>query len=172
MRWNLNEWLRIASNLAVLIGLILIYAEIHNNTFVTRAVLIDSGMVQWSEVQRGFVDEGMAEVWVKAMSSPTDLTAAERARLNERFERLLLLYLRERVFVDFDIYEEWEGIIGATAFFFTNPYGRAFWAVRREGIDSRMVAAVDRALEGLDSDVYAQLDSAIVKELEQQQKRP
>lgn len=171
MQWKVDDWLRIASNVAVLIGLILIYLEIQNNTFVTRAELIDSGYLQLNEIQRDLVDDGMASVWIKSMEAPTELTAAERVRLNDRFQRLLLLYTRERVFTSLDVYEEWQGIVRATAsVFFGNPYGRAFWAVRRESVNPEIAAAVDSILaESQSSNVYADFDLAIQRELERQQ---
>jgi len=168
MRWNLNEWLRIASNLAVLVGLALIYAEIQNNTHVTRALLVDSGYSQASDVYSDFVDAGMAEVWTKSITSPSELTMAERAQLNERLESLLILYTRERFFTNLDIYQEWEGIVRTTAgVFLENPYGQAYWSVRRESYNSEIVDAVDRVLAGFPAtNVYADFDSAILRELE------
>lgn len=169
MRWNPSEWLRITSHLAVLIGLVLIYAEIQNNTHVTRAVLIDSGFVQISGLYGDFVDEGMANVWTKAVNEPAELTLAERALLNERLERWLILYTRERYLTNLGIYEEWEGMIPiSVGTFFSNPYGRAFWAVRRNTFNPEIASAVDRALAGTGgANVYSEFDSAILTQLEQ-----
>lgn len=168
-RPDFSNWLTVASHLAVLIGLVLIYIEIQQNTLVTRAALVDSGYSQIAELYRSFGEGEMATITIKAMGSPAELSAEERVKYNERLERLLILYGRERFFVQLGIFEEWHGIVNTTAgTFLSNEYGRAYWQVRRAGYNPEITAVVDARLEQLNGrNLYLEFDQAVVDMLAQ-----
>jgi hypothetical protein len=139
-------------------GLVYVAMQLDQNSSLLRTLLLfdeSPSYVQWEQKMLG---ENPAEVWEKSLVSPEALTHSE--------QRIIEAYLWSGI-------EQWlglyrlaqEGLIGASwktrvsgeaSYLLGNAYGRAFWSVRRTGIESKeFVAIVD---EYIRSDSFSALE--------------
>ncbi len=78
---NLNEYLQLAASIGVIIGLALVGYEIRENNRIAQnqaAIEMNSLYSDWTTI---LADKDMAELWVKSLQSPDELTLVDLTRL-------------------------------------------------------------------------------------------
>jgi|GEM_PF-1766430 len=150
--------IEIIAAIAMIGGLVLVAMQLDQNSSLLRTQLLfdeSRSYVQWEQKMLG---ENPAEVWEKSLVSPEELTLSKQriieAYLWSGIEQWLGLY---RLAQQGLIGAEWKTRVSAEAnYLLGNTYGRAFWSVRRTGIESKeFVAVVDGYLK---SDRFSALE--------------
>ena len=78
---NMNDNLQLAASVGVIIGLILVMYEIREtNTIAENQAAIEMNSL-YSEWTKAMMDESMAELWLKSIDSPEELTRIDLIRL-------------------------------------------------------------------------------------------
>lgn len=78
---NVNDILQLAASIGVIIGLILVMYEIREtNKIAENQAAIDMNGL-YNEWTSALMDEGMAELWLKSLETPEDLTRVDLIRL-------------------------------------------------------------------------------------------
>jgi hypothetical protein len=82
---RLTQWLTIGSNIAVLVGLILVAVQIFQNTEITKAQLANDYYLMDMQLELNMMGESPIGLWVKAVNSPDEITATDAAVLDRYF---------------------------------------------------------------------------------------
>lgn len=80
VRWaseRFNRWLTLAANLGVLLGLIVLIFEVRQNAALSRIGLEAERAAAQARYEQHIANPDMAEVWMKAVYTPEDLTPSE-----------------------------------------------------------------------------------------------
>ena len=85
MKIKPEQWLTIGSNLAVLVGLILVGVQIYQNTEITKAQLANDFYLKDMELALSIMGDTPAESWIKAIYSPDEITPVDAAVLEAHF---------------------------------------------------------------------------------------
>jgi ketosteroid isomerase-like protein len=80
---RLNEWLSIATNLAVLAGLIILVVEIRQNSTAIRSGVLQAVTTESSPLNLALAsDSALRETWILGMRNPGGLTESQRLQFN------------------------------------------------------------------------------------------
>ena len=124
-----RDWLQICSNIAIVVGLIVVIYELNQNNHRVRAQLVMDDyanvLSHWSDL----MGDDPAAAIAKAMQDPSMLTPSDRiivdAHLRRAYTRLhSTMYFAE----DLEIFTFWEDIArSAISEEFSYPYAREWW---------------------------------------------
>lgn len=108
---SIELWISIAANAGVIIGLVLVYVQIKQNTDITKAQIRADYHLQDMELELKMMGDHPVASWTKAIYSPEELTNEDRAILDRYFNYgLIRIYhmqaMREFGLVDDDLTEE------------------------------------------------------------------
>ena len=82
-RSRLNEWLTIATNVAVVIGIIILAIEIRQNSVALRFNVLQSVSTESNPLNLALAtDASMRETWVLGLREPDSLTESQKLQLN------------------------------------------------------------------------------------------
>lgn len=80
-RWN--EWLSIATNIAVVAGIIILAIEIRQNSVALRSNVLQSVSTESNPLNLAIAtDASMRETWVQGLRDPDGLTESQKLQLN------------------------------------------------------------------------------------------
>ncbi len=86
---NLNKWLTLAANLAILAGIVLLVLEIQQNTTATKISSLGSTLSQYNHFRENIVrDREVAELWENGLNEE-DLDGPDSIRYNMLVSELL-----------------------------------------------------------------------------------
>jgi hypothetical protein len=107
-------------------------------------------------------------MYLKGLYAPAELTVAERFRLNEFYESVLISYSFEYYNYNLGIYAEYTGVPRATSpAIFGAGYGRIWWNVRRKTFNPNIAVVIDKAISELDgANVVLDFDSQIRQQMQ------
>jgi len=74
---KLNNWLQVAANLGIVLGLVLVGVQLKQNSDLVRIQLLYEESNRAIELETKVVGEQAAEVWAKSIEDPENLTLAE-----------------------------------------------------------------------------------------------
>ena len=145
------KWITIATNLAILAGLILLVMEIrqNNNLAKLQALQERRNVVQQSEME--YYDPEISKVWVKSIMEPENMTFSEI--------RAMEAYLTVQLYQAGHIWsmgqaglmseeEAREWMLDDVDFIFSNTFAQTLWQVW--GSDWSHLTGYDEAISSLD----------------------
>jgi len=89
MKSSWKDWLTIASNLAILVGILLIFWELQQNQTLARVQLESDGFALRTELTNNLIGESPGLVLAKACLKPNELTTEDRIVLSQIFQSRL-----------------------------------------------------------------------------------
>lgn len=82
-RNRLNEWLSIATNIAVVVGIIILAIEIRQNSVALRSNVLQSVSTESNPLNLAIAtDASVRETWVQGLREPDSLTESQKLQLN------------------------------------------------------------------------------------------
>ena len=132
---RLNRWLALGANIGVLVGLLLVLLQMNQNEELLRVQITNEFFESYIAADTTFAGENLPAIWQKSVEEPENLSIAEmRAMEAQTFSplsRWVSLYrLAEAGIVDNSF---WKSQVDMdVTFYFTSPYGRAWWEVFKE----------------------------------------
>ena len=145
------KWITIATNLAVLAGLILLVMEIsqNNNLAKLQALQERRNSAQQSEMQ--FYDPEISRIWVKSIMEPENMTLPEIRAMDaylvvQLFQAGHVWSLEQAGLMSEDEAREW--MLDDVDFYFSNTYAQTWW--RMWGSDWSHLTGFDEAVASKD----------------------
>jgi hypothetical protein len=125
-----RDWLQIASNVAIVIGLIVVVFELNQSHQHVRAHLVMQDYTNLLSLQSDLMGENPALAIAKSRTSPGELTDAERivvdAYLNHQYVRVGSASYMEQL----GIFESWREMVPLLDY--DSTYARGWWATHSE----------------------------------------
>jgi hypothetical protein len=128
---KLSDWLQISANVGIIAGLLLVGAQLKQNSELLKTQMLYEESSRLVELETQVVGEIGAEVWAKSISDPRSLNLAEQRVI----EALLWSFVEQlrstRLLGQLGLIEdaEWRARVNSdAAFYLGNEYGRAWWA--------------------------------------------
>ena len=164
---RLDNWLRVSSALAFLIGVVLVLVQLGQNAELLELQILKQDADNYTETEISLLPENIYEIRQKSLDEPENLTPYE-------FQVLEILYwsmgiarwrslydLAERGLLDQSV---WKRMVREdAAWTLGNPFGRAFWERTKDEVPhlpTQFIELVDASLadtRGNESD-YAYAD--------------
>ena len=149
MNLEWKHWLQVISNVAILIGVILVVWELRQTQAISRAQLASDGIIAQMELSHTLMGENPGLVLSKACLEPDNLTSEEKTILAATFRSRLLLGARSRSterIGNFGIDDE-QAIRTAFVSVFNYQYFRDQYSIQRESIPAFYAGIADEVLE-------------------------
>ncbi|NIP51550.1 MAG: hypothetical protein GWN81_06315 [Phycisphaerae bacterium] len=148
---NLNRWLTLAANVAVLVGIIALVVEIRTNTAAVRSQEWGAILEQHQELNLNQATIESSELYTKALYQPGELSVAEvRATVNYITSRIILLQRAYKVYQEgFASRSDWDYLVNSTPAYLGTELGQRLWPELKGEFEVRlpgMVSDIDRAL--------------------------
>lgn len=147
---RLSNWLQVAANIGIVLGLVMVGFQLRQNSDLTRIQLLYEESRRTVDLESTVVGERGAEVWAKSIEDPENLTLAE-VRIMEALlwsfvenlrgtHRLAELGLLEE--------EDWRlRVESEVTFYLSDPYSRAWWKNYQPTSDDDWPAELRTAIE-------------------------
>ena len=156
---NVNKWLTLGANVGILIGLVLVILEIRQNSDLLRLQFINDGLLIVAQTESPILGDNPADVMMKAMYSPGELTYADFRVIDAYFvTKIDLIYRRYQLGQEGVLDEDaWKsGDLGFSfEWLFGNKFGRLWWeheGRRAYSGTPEIVDFVDSAINGISED--------------------
>ena len=134
---RISTWLQITANAGIIAGLILVGVQLRQNSEILQAQMLSAESQSVIDQEMQIIGDNGAAAWVSAMSNPANVSpehhrimeaiywsALESWRHTEELNRLGL--------ADVDPHAR---VSDEAAWYFGNSYGRAWWKIRRQGVN-------------------------------------
>ena len=170
-------WLTLGANVGILIGLALVIFEIRQNTDLLRLQFINDDLLASAQSESPMLGEDPAEVLMKAMYTPEDLTYADFRIVDAYLVSKMDLLIRRYLLGQEGILDQsaWKTDLGFTfEWLFGNKFSRLWWqheGRRGYGDYPEIVEFVDEGIIGLTDDTTIKGWEAIQLELKTQTMR-
>ena len=148
MEWtNRISWAQLAGNIAILLGLYFVIAEMQQNGAIARAELVSGTTETFYAINQQLSDPEFAKLYMKSLHDPVNLVESERLQINALFDSVLKQYGREYRLYDLGVFAEYEFVPrGSSPFFFGGDYGRAWWEIHKSSVHPAVAEIVDDEL--------------------------
>ena len=127
---TLGQWVTAATNIAVLVGVLLVAYELRQNADLARLEMTQTRISANQQAEAAFLDPRVSEVWVKSFKEPEVMTLAEIRAMDS----FLAIHLNQMMRVH---EQEKEGLVksGETLklmqadfpFLFGSRFAKAWW---------------------------------------------
>ena len=152
---DVGQWVTAATNLAVLLGVVILVIELRQNADLAALEMIQGRTTASQEVERAFFDPDLTHVWVKSFKSPASMTLEEI--------RTMDAYLAIQMSQMWRIHDlERAGLLerGGTLrtiepdlhFLFGSRFGKAWWAQEGQNWPPEFVELIRPVVESVDVD--------------------
>ncbi len=143
---RLTQWLTIGSNIAVLVGLILVAAQIYQNTEITKAQLANDYYLMDMQLELDMMGESPIDSWVKAVYSPDEITQTDAAVLDRYFNFGMVQINRLQTMQSLGLadQEQVRNRIGYLGWHLGNEVGRRWWESQKQDLPTNFVEQVER----------------------------
>lgn len=170
---NISKWLTLGANIGILVGLVLVIVQIRQNSDLLRLQFINDEYLSETSSEKLLIGENPAEVLMKAMYNPEDMTYAD-FRIVDAYlvSKIDMMYRRYRLGQEGIFGEnDWkEGDIGFTfEWLFGNRFSQLWWKheARHAYSDApELVAYVDSKIEAVSENRSTQSWKTIQSELQ------
>ena len=164
MDWGeISGLLTLTANVGVLIGLILVAAQIKQNTEITKAQVANDWFLADMQLELAMMGENPAASWTKAVYTPGELTHRDAAVLDRYFNYGLVQLQRLQQMNELGMaHDRWKDRISYLRWHLGNDVGRRWWAHFKDGFPPDFAATVDEILEKSDFRDNQQLLDALV----------
>jgi hypothetical protein len=149
MNWDrINRWSTAISNIALLAGLVLVAVQIHQNTAITRAQLMNDYYLADMQLELAMMGDDPAASFTKAVFDPETLTEYDAAVLDRYFNYGVVQVRRLRQMDQLGLAGEgWQERIGYLRWHLGNEAGRRWWSrTRGDEAEDAVIAAIDSVL--------------------------
>ena len=165
---RVNRWLTLGANVGVLAGLMLLAAEIRQNTEVSEMQFYIERRAVVNEFSQAMLDTETSEVWIKSIVDPQSLSPSEINKLGSILSLRLHIWrlsfvLEERGFRDKGSGLEYLEL--TIEDYFGNSAAQTWWKHNRDGYPADFAAAIDDALINIDSGANYRQITAIQNDL-------
>lgn len=130
------RWLALAANAGVVLGLILVIVEVRQNAELTRTQMEQRKNDFLAEIEFSLANRESAEVWVKAIRTPQDLTDAEMKMVEAHLLSLMLqwdhLFQMERSGLVTRAHVR-QHIANSAPYYFGSRFGKHWWRLQMPG---------------------------------------
>lgn len=127
---KLGNWLQVAANIGIVLGLVMVGVQVKQNSDLTRIQLLYEESRRTVDLESTVVGERGAEVWAKSIEDPENLTLAE-VRIMEALLWGFVENLRGTYrLAELGLLEEkdWRSRVESeVSFYLSDPYSRAWW---------------------------------------------
>jgi hypothetical protein len=161
---RLNRWLTLGANLGVLLGLVMLIVEVRQNATLTRTAMDQQKNDLLVQVELSIAKREMAEVWVKSIRTPEDLTDAEARMVESHLVSQLLQWdqlfqMESAGLVSHDRVRQ--HILNTAPFYFGSRFAKNWWAGETPGWGGTpMMDVAGPIIDDLDADyLVKRLDS-------------
>lgn len=168
---KLSDWLQIAANVGIIVGLLLVGIQLKQNSDLLRTQLLFEESGRQVQLESQVIGEVGAEVWAKSIANPRNLSLAEQ-RIMEAFLWSFVEQLRSmRLLAELGLLDdsEWKARVESdAAFYLANEYGRAWWANFSEGNKSMppdLAAEINARLSQADFNMTGDYFQSVMKRL-------
>ncbi len=143
-----RDWIQLTTNVAVVIGLLLLIYELNQSRDLTRVQVVDAAYNAAVSRNLAVLGESPEKAIAKSVFSPNEITQSEAVVLSQFYTALLVSWLRNKDERGLGYFERsFEEVIVSEVYFLNTVPGRKWWASIRGFTDPEIVAAVDKALE-------------------------
>ena len=142
-----RDWIQLLTNLAVVIGLVLLIYELNQSRNLTRAQVVDQ--VYGAAVNRNLalMGESPEQAIAKSVFRPEEITESDAIILTQFYTALLVSWLRNKDEHGVGYFgSSYEQVISSEAYFINTVPGRKWWNSVREFQTPEIIQAVDAAL--------------------------
>ena len=105
-RIQVESWISIAANVGVIIGLVLVFIEIKQNTDITRAQIRADYHLHDMALELKMMGDHPIGSWTKAIYSPEELTNEDRAVLDRYFNYGLIRIYHMQAMREFGLVDD------------------------------------------------------------------
>jgi hypothetical protein len=150
MNWDaIGATAEMLGALAVIISLLYLASQVHQNTVASRISRYDSYVHTIADVRRSILqNKALSRVWVVGLRDPSELDELESAKLR------LLLYNAVQTMESLHLQltqsgldkEIWSREVPVISRVIDSSGGREWWANYKAGFDRSFIAAVDETL--------------------------
>ena len=74
---DLSQWVAAATNIAVLLGVVLLVFELRQNAELSRLEMIQDRIDAFQQAEAGFFGPDLSQVWAKSLEEPESMTLTE-----------------------------------------------------------------------------------------------
>jgi hypothetical protein len=97
---TVGQWITVATNIAVLIGVLLVAYELRQNAELARLEMTQTRISANQQAEAAFFDPRVSEVWVKSFKEPETMTLAEIRAMDSylaiHLNQMMRVYEQER----------------------------------------------------------------------------
>lgn len=169
MKSSSSQWITAATNIAVLLSVLLLVVELRQNTELTRIQMIQDRINTNQQLESEFFNQHLSQVWVKSFRDPASMTLEEIRSMDA-----YLVVFMNQVMREYDL--EQAGLLesGATAklmqenfwFLFGSPFAKAWWAqLGQSGLSPEFVELARPIVDSTEDDLleerFTRLQKAI-----------
>jgi hypothetical protein len=127
-----RDWLQICSNLAIVVGLVVVVYELNQNHLHVRAQLVMDDYTNVLGRHSDVMGENPASVIAKARSNPEQLTEEERIVADAHLSYVYVQLGSQSYMTTLGIFEYWKEIaVPVVNEIYDYPYARAWWKEHR-----------------------------------------
>ncbi len=132
---RLASWLQITANIGILGGLILVGFQLQQNSEILRAQMLSAESRSVIDQEMQIIGEEGATAWVSAMSDPSNVSPEHHRIMEAIYWNTIESWRHTEQLANSDLVDvdPLSRVTQEAAFYFGNTYGRAWWAVRRDG---------------------------------------
>jgi len=166
---KLSNWLQIAANVGIVVGLLLVGVQLKQNSDLLKTQMLYDESRRAVDLETLVVGENGAEVWAKSISDAKNMSLPEQ-RIMEALLWSFSEQLRStRLLAELGLLEdeEWRlRVRSETAFYLANDYGKAWWINYSTGnaaLPDDLIAEVNLRLSQVDENFTAGYAKAIME---------
>lgn len=166
---KLSNWLQIAANVGIVVGLLLVGVQLKQNSDLLKTQMLYDESRRAVDLESLVVGENGAEVWAKSISDAKNMSLPEQ-RIMEALLWSFSEQLRStRLLAELGLLEdeEWRlRVRSETAFYLANDYGKAWWINYSTGntaLPDDLIAEVNLRLSQVDENFTAGYAKAIME---------
>ena len=133
---RLNQWLTLAANLGVLLGLIVLIIEVRQNAALTRAAMDQQKNDFLAQIEFNIARPEMSAIWVKAIRTPEALSDTETQAVGSVLVAIMLQWDQMFMMRDAGLISDErvrQHIANTAPFYFGSRYAKHWWALQAPG---------------------------------------
>ena len=167
---RLASWLQITANIGILGGLILVGFQLQQNGEILQAQMMSAESRSVIDQELQIIGEEGAKAWVSAMSDPSNVSPEHHRIMEAVYWSAIESWRHTEELSNLDLVDvdPQSRVTEEAAWYFGNTYGRAWWAVRRDGtlLSDELKKVIDEAINtspNYTADLHDQLIAEILR---------
>jgi len=132
---KLSDWMQILASVGVLVGILLIFVEIRQNTELGRAEHVAGAYEMWASIAQIELQSDINELFVKSIEQPDALSISEMMDLSSWLVNVIAIYQRQTTLYQLGLASDPKaGLRDAARYYFSGRFGRAWFEANKEWI--------------------------------------